>query len=270
MLYQAIYGYDPHDATSVAAKHESTTFHAGNNIKGKIIGIPKEYFMSGISTEVHDLVMKAAKVFEENGAILKEVSLPSTDYALSAYYIISSAEASSNLARFDGVKYGYRAEKFDNLIDMYERTRSQGFGDEVKRRILLGTFVLSSGYYDAYYKRAKLLQKQILQEFNDIFASCDLLLTPTGTDTAFRIGEKMGDPLKMYQNDICTVTVNIAGLPAISVPCGMAASNGMPVGMQLIAPKFEEQRLFDAAGCYEANIGNLCQIPMDIKKEVIS
>lgn len=259
MLYSAICGNDPYDATS--AKREYPAFHVGNSVKGKVIGIPKEYFMTGVSTEVHDLVMKAAKVLEENGAVLKEVSLPSTDYALSAYYIISSAEASSNLARFDGIKYGYRAENFESLTDMYEKTRSEGFGDEVKRRILLGTFVLSSGYCDAYYKRAKLLQKQISKEFNDTFASCDLLLTPTATDTAFRLGEKSDDPIKMYQNDICTVTVNIAGLPAISVPCGTAASNGMPVGMQLIAPEFEEQRLFDAAGCYEANVGNLCRVP---------
>lgn len=259
MLYSAICGNDPYDATS--AKREYPAFRVGNSVKGKVIGIPKEYFMAGVSTEVHDLVMKAAKVLEENGAVLKEVSLPSTDYALSAYYIISSAEASSNLARFDGIKYGYRAENFEGLTDMYEKTRSEGFGDEVKRRILLGTFVLSSGYCDAYYKRAKLLQKQISKEFNDTFASCDLLLTPTATDTAFRLGEKSDDPIKMYQNDICTVTVNIAGLPAISVPCGTAASNGMPVGMQLIAPEFEEQRLFDAAGCYEANVGNLCRVP---------
>lgn len=259
MLYSAICGNDPYDATS--AKREYPPFRVGNSVKGKVIGIPKEYFMTGVSTEVHDLVMKAAKVLEENGAVLKEVSLPSTDYALSAYYIISSAEASSNLARFDGIKYGYRAENFEGLTDMYEKTRSEGFGDEVKRRILLGTFVLSSGYCDAYYKRAKLLQKQISKEFNDTFASCDLLLTPTATDTAFRLGEKSDDPIKMYQNDICTVTVNIAGLPAISVPCGTAASNGMPVGMQLIAPEFEEQRLFDAAGCYEANVGNLCRVP---------
>lgn len=258
MLYSAICGKDTSDATTV--RREYPTFSAGNSVKGKVIGIPKEYFMTGVSPEVYDLVMKAAKVLEENGAILREVSLPSTEYALPAYYIISSAEASSNLARFDGVKYGYRAENFNSLVDMYEKTRSEGFGDEVKRRILLGTFVLSSGYFDAYYKRAKLLQKQIAAEFDDTFASCDLLLTPTGTDTAFHMGEKTNDPVKMYQNDICTVTVNIAGLPAISVPCGTAA-NGMPVGMQLIAPKFEEQRLFDAAGCYEANVGSLCNIP---------
>ena len=251
MTYSAICGHDPYDATSANRVYPRFTVGGSGDMKGKVIGIPKEYFGLGVSAEVHDRVMKAAELFEKNGAVLKEVSLPSTPYALSAYYIISSAEASSNLARFDGVKYGYRTPEFENLTDLYEKTRSEGFGDEVKRRILLGTFVLSSGYYDAYYKRAKLLQKQIQQEFSETFSSCDLLLTPTGTDTAFELGEKESDPLSMYANDICTVTVNIAGLPAISVPCGNAA-NGLPVGMQLIAPKFEEQRLFTAAGCYEA------------------
>ncbi len=251
MTYSAICGHDPYDATSANRVYPRFTVGGSGDMKGKVIGIPKEYFGLGVSAEVHDRVMKAAELFEKNGAVLKEVSLPSTPYALSAYYIISSAEASSNLARFDGVKYGYRTPEFENLTDLYEKTRSEGFGDEVKRRILLGTFVLSSGYYDAYYKRAKLLQKQIQQEFSETFSSCDLLLTPTGTDTAFKLGEKESDPLSMYANDICTVTVNIAGLPAISVPCGNAA-NGLPVGMQLIAPKFEEQRLFTAAGCYEA------------------
>ncbi|MBM6919738.1 Asp-tRNA(Asn)/Glu-tRNA(Gln) amidotransferase subunit GatA [Phocea massiliensis] len=251
MTYSAICGHDPYDATSANRAYPQFTVGDAGDMKGKVIGIPKEYFGLGVSADVHDRVMKAAELFEKNGAVLKEVSLPSTPYALSAYYIISSAEASSNLARFDGVKYGYRTPEFENLTDLYEKTRSEGFGDEVKRRILLGTFVLSSGYYDAYYKRAKLLQKQIQQEFSETFSSCDLLLTPTGTDTAFKLGEKESDPLSMYANDICTVTVNIAGLPAISVPCGNAA-NGLPVGMQLIAPKFEEQRLFTAAGCYEA------------------
>lgn len=251
MTYSAICGHDPYDATSANRAYPQFTVGGAGDMKSKVIGIPKEYFGLGVSAEVHDRVMKAAELFEKNGAVLKEVSLPSTPYALSAYYIISSAEASSNLARFDGVKYGYRTPEFENLTDLYEKTRSEGFGDEVKRRILLGTFVLSSGYYDAYYKRAKLLQKQIQQEFSETFSSCDLLLTPTGTDTAFKLGEKESDPLSMYANDICTVTVNIAGLPAISVPCGNAA-NGLPVGMQLIAPKFEEQRLFTAAGCYEA------------------
>lgn len=250
MLYNAIYGADKLDATSVnPPKTEAIT-----SLKGLKVGIPKEYFTDGVSAEVKKSVHDVAKLMEQNGAILREVSLPSTDYALSAYYIISSAEASSNLARFDGVKYGYRAEKFDNLTEMYENTRSEGFGDEVKRRILLGTFVLSSGYYDAYYKRAKLLQRQIQAEFTQVFSECDILLTPTGTDTAFKIGQKNSDPVKMYANDICTVTVNIAGLPAISLPCGFGA-NKMPIGVQFIGAKFSEQSLINISQKYEEIVG---------------
>ncbi|HAB00921.1 MAG TPA: Asp-tRNA(Asn)/Glu-tRNA(Gln) amidotransferase GatCAB subunit A, partial [Ruminococcaceae bacterium] len=199
-------------------------------------------------------VMNAAKAYESRGAVLVPISLPSTPYALSAYYIISSAEASSNLARFDGVKYGYRTPEYSSLAEMYEKTRSEGFGSEVKRRIMLGTFVLSSGYYDAYYKRGKLLQRAITQEFSDAFESCDVILTPTSPNTAFKFGEKTGNPLEMYASDICTVTVNIAGLPAISVPC-KTSENELPVGMQLIAPKFGEQMLFDTAFSYEEIIG---------------
>lgn len=249
LMYTAICGQDKMDATCVKRDYGDFAANITPNLKGVKIGIPKEYFGDGVNDEVKQKVMAAAKIMEQNGATLVNISLPSTEYALSAYYIISSAEASSNLARFDGVKYGYRTENFTSLSDMYEKTRSEGFGDEVKRRILLGTFVLSSGYYDAYYKRAKLLQKKISEEFTDNFRQCDLLLTPTGTDTAFKIGEKTSDIVKMYANDICTVTVNIAGLPAISIPCGV--SNSMPVGMQLIAPKFCEQRLFDVASAYE-------------------
>lgn len=256
-LYQVLCGYDSHDATS--AYREYSDFAVTPNCKGMRIGIPKEYFGPGVKDEVREKVMAAAKLLEENGAVLKEVSLPSTDYALSAYYIISSAEASSNLARFDGVKYGYRTENYTSLLDMYEKTRSEGFGDEVKRRILLGTFVLSSGYYDAYYKRAKLLQKQIQAEFADVFAECDVLLTPTGTDTAFHLGENSNDPVAMYANDICTVTVNIAGLPAISLPCGTAA-NGLPLGMQLIGPKFAEERLLNISAKYEELVGGFGSI----------
>lgn len=258
LAYSAICGSDSMDATT--AHREYPDFTLNTEVKGLRIGIPKEYFSNGVSDEVRESVMAAARLFEQNGAILKEVSLPSTDYALSAYYIISSAEASSNLARFDGVKYGYRTENFENLNDLYENTRSEGFGDEVKRRILLGTFVLSSGYYDAYYKRAKLLQRDIQEEFAKTFEACDLLLTPTGTDTAFKIGEKSNDIVKMYANDICTVTVNIAGLPAISVPCGKG-KNDMPIGMQLIGPKFSEQSLFNVAGKYESLVDGFCIIP---------
>ena len=182
------------------------------------------------------------------------MSLPSTDYALSAYYIISSAEASSNLARYDGVKYGFSAGRGGSLNDLYLTTRSEGFGAEVKRRIMLGTYVLSSGYYDAYYKRAKMLQRTIAREFDDAFKMCDLLLTPTTPSTAFRLGEKVSDPLEMYAADICTVTVNIAGLPGVSVPCGFGAG-GLPIGMQLIGPKFSEAKLLGAAKAYETAKG---------------
>lgn len=253
MLYRAICGRDENDATSVSREYPRFTANC-SDIHGVRIGLPKEYFGEGVDEEVKKAVMAAVAELEKAGAVIKQISLPSTDNALSAYYIISSAEASSNLARFDGVKYGYRAEGFDGLIDMYEKTRSEGFGDEVKRRIMLGTFVLSSGYYDAYYKKAKLFQKRIAMEFDEAFMGCDVIITPTAPDTAFKLGEKVSDPVKMYASDICTVTVNIAGLPAISVPCGKD-SKGLPVGMQIIGAKFTEQKLFDVASFYEALTG---------------
>ncbi|MDD6237323.1 MAG: Asp-tRNA(Asn)/Glu-tRNA(Gln) amidotransferase subunit GatA [Clostridiales bacterium] len=260
MLYSAICGHDRMDATSAYRSYPNYLECLGKGINGLRIGIPKEYFGAGIDNTVKDAILKAAKLFEQNGAVVKEISLPSTDYALSAYYIIASAEASSNLARFDGVKYGYRTEHFGNLTEMYENTRSEGFGDEVKRRILLGTFVLSSGYYDAYYKRAKLLQKRIASEFASAFCDCDVILTPTTPMTAFKLGENVDDPLKMYAGDICTVTVNIAGLPALNIPCGMDAS-GLPIGMQLIGAKFSEDILLNAADWYESEIGGF-QVPI--------
>lgn len=252
-LYAVICGRDPMDATSAVREYGAFGSQISRSVKGLRIGIPKEYFGDGVDPEIKSAVMNSIDMLVKEGAETVSVSLPSTDYALSAYYIISSAEASSNLARFDGVKYGYRAEGYANLTDMYEKTRSEGFGDEVKRRIMLGTFVLSSGFYDAYYKRAKQMQQKIAQEYAEAFSQCDLILTPTSPSTAFQIGERTDDPLKMYAADICTVTVNIAGLPAISVPCG-AASNGLPIGLQMIGPKFSEQLLFNAAGCFE----NLC------------
>ncbi len=254
MLQSAICGHDKFDATSAYNTYPNYFASLKSDIKGLKIGIPKEYFGKGIDEEVKTSVMNAVKVLENQGAIIKEISLPSTDYALSAYYIISSAEASSNLARFDGVKYGFRANKFETLTEMYENTRSEGFGDEVKRRIMLGTFVLSSGYYDAYYKKAKMLQKKISNEFSSAFADIDVIATPTVPSTAFKIGENTSDPLKMYSTDICTVTINIAGLPAISVPCGFDKSN-MPIGLQLIGNKFTEQTLLNTAYCYEQNVG---------------
>ena len=254
MLYSVICGRDPHDATS--ALREYPDFAAGikKDVKGLRIGIPKEYFGEGVAEDVKAAVWNVAKTLEKEGAVLVDVSLPSTDYALSAYYIIASAEASSNLARFDGVKYGYRAKEYKNLTEMYENTRSEGFGAEVKRRIMLGTYVLSSGYYDAYYKKAKFTQIRIQEEFCKAFESCDLLLTPTTPETAFKLGEQVDDQVKMYMNDVLTVTVNIAGLPGLSVPCGLD-KKGLPVGCQLIGPKFSEQTLFNAASVWETSLG---------------
>lgn len=251
LLFSVISGADKmHDATS-------TDYIFGGikgDVKGAKIGIPKEYFGDGITQEVKQAVMQAAQSYKAMGAELVEISLPSTDYALSAYYIISSAEASSNLARYDGVKYGYSKKNAASLNDLYLSVRSEAFGEEVKRRIMLGTYVLSSGFFDAYYKRAKMLQRLISAEFDDAFKKCDVILTPTTPYTAFALGEKVSDPIAMYAADICTVTVNIAGLPAISVPVGLDAK-GLPIGMQLIGPKFSESKLLATAKCYETSVG---------------
>ena len=254
MLQSLICGHDRYDATSKNIEYPDYAAALKENAKSLKIGIPKEYFGEGIDSQVKESVMKAVKEFELQGAVIKEISLPSTEYAINTYYIIASAEASSNLARFDGVKYGYRTSEYDGLGDMYEKTRSEGFGDEVKRRIMLGTFVLSSGYFDAYYKKAKRVQNQISQEFTDAFKDCDIIATPTVPASAFKIGENIGDPIKMYYNDVCTVTVNIAGLPAISLPCGKDSA-GMPMGLQLIGDKFSEQTLLNTAYTYEKICG---------------
>lgn len=254
MLQSVINGHDKMDSTSVYREYTDLAASLKVNVKGLKIGLPKEYFGEGIDSEVKEKILSAVKTLEANGAVIKEISLPSTDYALSSYYIISSAEASSNLARFDGVRYGYRAENYDGLVDMYEKTRSEGFGDEVKRRIMLGTFVLSSGFYDAYYKKAKLLQRRISAEFSEAFSDIDVIAAPTVPTTAFKIGENTDNPLKMYATDICTVTANISGLPAISVPCGMDGRN-LPIGLQLIGDKFTEQKLLNTAFAYEQLTG---------------
>lgn len=254
MLFDVIKGHDKFDATSVAREYETISDKLTGKVKGLKIGIPAEFFGEGVEDEVKAIVMQAARDLESKGAQLVNISLPSTDYALSAYYIIACAEASSNLARFDGVKYGYRAEKFENLIDMYERSRSEGFGAEVKRRIMLGTFVLSSGYYDAYYKKAKLTQNRIRSEYDEAFKTCDFILTPTSPNTAFKLGDRVDDPLKMYAADICTVPVNIAGLPGLSLPCGRD-HQGLPVGMQLIGKKFDEATILNAGFGYEQIYG---------------
>ena len=253
IVLNAIAGYDKMDSTSVDADKTDYTKALGLPLKGMKVGVPKQYLESGIQTEIREAVENAIKVYEMLGAECEECSLPLSKFALPAYYLISSAEASSNLARFDGIKYGYRAEEYHGLADLYERTRSEGFGEEVKRRIMLGTYALSSGYYDAYYKKAQQVRGLIKRDFVACFEKYDVLLTPTTPTTAYKFGEK-SDPVAMYMGDICTVAVNIAGLPAISIPAGLD-KKGMPIGIQLIANSFEERKLLTAAFAYERETG---------------
>ena len=253
IVLNAIAGYDKMDSTSVDADKTDYTKALGLPLKGMKVGVPKQYLESGIQSEIREAVENAIKVYEMLGAECEECSLPLSKFALPAYYLISSAEASSNLARFDGIKYGYRAEEYHGLADLYERTRSEGFGEEVKRRIMLGTYALSSGYYDAYYKKAQQVRGLIKRDFAACFEKYDVLLTPTTPTTAYKFGEK-SDPVAMYMGDICTVAVNIAGLPAISIPAGLD-KKGMPIGIQLIANSLDERKLLTAAFAYERETG---------------
>ena len=253
IVLNAIAGYDKMDSTSVDADKTDYTKALGLPLKGMKVGVPKQYLESGIQTEIREAVENAIKVYEMLGAECEECSLPLSKFALPAYYLISSAEASSNLARFDGIKYGYRAEEYHGLTDLYEITRSEGFGEEVKRRIMLGTYALSSGYYDAYYKKAQQVRGLIKRDFAACFEKYDVLLTPTTPTTAYKFGEK-SDPVAMYMGDICTVAVNIAGLPAISIPAGLD-KKGMPIGIQLIANSLDERKLLTAAFAYERETG---------------
>ncbi len=252
IVLNAITGHDKMDSTSLNVEYPDYKKALVNDVKGMKIGIPAEYIGEGINEEVKASILAAAKTYESLGAEVEEFSLGMTDYALAAYYIISSAEASSNLARFDGIKYGYRAEGYKDLVDLYCKTRSEGFGSEVKRRIMLGTYALSSGYYDAYYKKALSARTLIRNSFNEAFKKYDVILTPTVPTTAFKIGEKVSDPVTMYLGDICTVSVNIAGLPSIVVPGGFD-TNGMPIGVQLIGKAFSEPTLLKAAYTFEQN-----------------
>ena len=257
MLLDAITGHDPlHDSTSVKTPFEgSVRANLNADVKGMKIGLPKEYFGAGISDEVRESVLAAAETYKNLGAEVFEISLPLVEYALPVYYILSSAEASSNLARFDGVKYGYRTPNAgDDVIALYTKSRSEGFGAEVQRRIMLGTYVLSSGYYDAYYKKARAAQRKIREEFANAFEKCDVILTPVAPTTAYEIGSKTTNPLEMYAGDICTVSVNIAGLPGLVQPCGFDG-NKMPIGMQLIGPRFGEQTLLGAGLAFEQASG---------------
>lgn len=250
MLLNLIAGHDERDTTSINRPKVDYTKCLKNDVKGLKIGVPKEFFGEGINPEVEDKLHEAIEKYKELGAIVEECSLDIAEYALATYYIIACAEASSNLGRFDGIRYGYRTQNFKNLKDIYKNSRSEGFGSEVKRRIILGTYVLSSGYYDAYYKKALEVRTLVKQEFDKMFEKYDVLLTPTSPTVAFEIGTRSNNPLEMYLADICTVSLNIAGLPGISVPCGVD-SKGMPIGMQLIGDKFQEKTILNAAYTYE-------------------
>ncbi len=249
LLMNVIAGYDPMDSTSINVKVPDYTDSLGKDIRGLKIGIPKEYFVEGMNPEVRIIIQEAVAKLEKLGAIVKEVSLPHTQYAVSVYYIVGTAEASSNLARFDGVQYGYRA-KSSKLIEMYKLTRGECLGQEAKRRILLGTFALSHGYYDAYYSKALKVRTLIKNDFDAVFKDFDCIVTPTAPTSAFRIGEKSGNPLEMYLSDIYTISANLAGIPAISIPCGFTQAN-LPVGLQILTKYFGEEILFQVGHAYE-------------------
>ncbi len=253
IVLDAICAHDERDSTSVPNLTTGFQCALEREISGMHLALPREFFGAGIDAGVKEAVLLAAQRFESLGAKVEEVSMPSLSHALPAYYIISSAEASSNLGRFDGVRYGYRAQNCETLEELYRRSRSEGFGAEVKRRILLGTFALSAGYYDAYYKKALQVRTLLSRAFDDVFSLFDAVLTPTAPTAAYRFGEKAGDPLAMYLGDICTVPVNIAGLPALSMPCG--ESDGLPVGMQLIGKAFDEGTLLALGASYERAFG---------------
>lgn len=248
IVLQAISGYDKLDSTSANVQIPNYLEALTGDVKGLRIAIPKEYFAEGLDPEVADRVRQAIRLLESHGAVVEEVSLPHSEYAVACYYLLATAEASSNLARYDGVRYGVRAEA-DDLIDMYKHTRAQGFGQEVKRRIMLGTYALSSGYYDAYYLRAQKVRTLIKQDFDKVFERFDVVISPTAPTVAFKSGENSDDPMTMYLNDIYTVPVNLAGLPAVSVPCGLA--HGLPVGLQIIGKAFDEATVLKTAHAFE-------------------
>ena len=256
LLMNIISGYDERDSTSVNEPVPDYTKALVNDVRGLKIGIPKEAFVEGLDGEVRRSVEDALALLKKLGAVIKEVSLPHTPYAVATYYIVATAEASSNLARFDGVRYGLRVQpakvRKNALVDMYEETRSKGFGDEAKRRIMLGTYALSSGYYDAYYLRGQKVRTLIKNDLDEVFKDCDVIMTPTSPTVSFKVGEKLSDPLSMYLSDIYTIPANLAGIPAISVPCGFSKS-GLPIGLQLMGKAFDEEMLLRVSYTYEQN-----------------
>jgi aspartyl-tRNA(Asn)/glutamyl-tRNA(Gln) amidotransferase subunit A len=251
LVLNAVSGHDPKDSTSVNSAVPDYTQALVNDVKGLKIGVPREYFVAGMDEEVRTAVMKGIEGLVKLGAVAEEVSMPHTDYAMPAYYIIAPAEASSNLARYDGVSYGYRGEG-DDIVAMYKKTRSEGFGAEVKRRILLGTYALSSGYYDAYYLKALKVRTLVKQDYDRAFEQYDVLITPTAPSPAFKIGEKSADPIELYLQDVCTIPINLAGIPGISIPCGYTQA-GLPIGMQIIGKAFSEETLLRVAYTFEQN-----------------
>jgi aspartyl-tRNA(Asn)/glutamyl-tRNA(Gln) amidotransferase subunit A len=249
ILLRSLAGGDPNDSTCSTRPVPDYERALTGEVKGLRIGVPREFFVAGMQPEVEDAVRAALKHYESMGAATVEVSLPHTDYAIAAYYLIATAEASANLERYDGIRYGPRVDA-DNLLDLYRKTRARGFGDEVKRRIMLGTFALSTGYYDAYYLKAQKVRTLIKRDFEQAFKRCDLIVTPTAPTTAFKVGEKMSDPLQMYLSDIFTISVNLAGLPGMAMPCGYDRG-GLPIGLQLIGPAFGEETILRAGDAYE-------------------
>jgi len=251
LLLQVISGYDPKDSTSINRPVPDYGAALKNGVKGLRVGLPKEYFIDGMDPEVERAVRAAVKTMGSLGATVTEVSLPHTDAGLSVYYVLAPSEASSNLARFDGVRFGHRSPKAKNLLEQYELSRDEGFGPEVKRRIMLGAYALSSGYYDAYYLKAQKVRTLIKRDFDDVFKKVDLLLTPTTPTPAFKAGEKSDDPLKMYLSDVFTISCNLAGIPGLSIPCGFS-TEGLPLGLQILGRPFEEERVMSAAQAYES------------------
>ena len=252
ILLNLITGHDEKDSTSVNVEKKDYTKCLINDVKGFKIGVPKEFLAEGINPEVKESIKKAIEKYKELGATVEEISLDIAEYSLATYYIIACAEASSNLGRYDGIRYGYRTKDYTDVDSLFINSRSEGFGEEVKRRIILGTYVLSSGYYDAYYKKAQKVRTLVMNEFNKAFEKYDVILTPTSPTTAFEIGTRSNNPLEMYLADICTVSVNIAGLPGMSIPCGND-KDGMPIGLQIIGPRFGEDKIFRAAYTFEQN-----------------
>ncbi len=254
IILNAISGHDPMDSTCINTQAPDYTLSLRDEIKGVKVGVPREYFIPGMDREVEEAAKKAIALVEDLGGEIVEISLPHTEYAVVTYYIIAPSEASSNLARYDGVRYGYRTANAETLRDMYFKTRAEGFGSEVKRRIMLGTYALSAGYYDAYYLKAQRVRTLIKKDFDDAFKKVDVIMAPTAPEVAFRLGEKTGDPIKMYLSDVLTIPCNIAGLPGVSVPCGFS-SDGLPIGIQVLGKPFDEGSVIHVAHAYEQRAG---------------